>query len=383
MTDGAALIGLDPLTGGALRVSHSSGTITDIETLPPDAAAPDVYLSPGLIDIQVNGYAGYDLNAGVVTVGTVVGLVQSLRPVGTLVFMPTLVTASEGFLLDTLSTIATARRSDPDLAHAMPRIHIEGPWISAEDGARGAHAAEHVRPPDIAEFERWQRAAGGIIGMVTLSPHYEQAPAVTAELVARGVVVAIGHTTASDAQIEAVIRAGAQLSTHLGNGIAMTLKRHPNPIWTQLGHDKLQASLIADGFHLAPSVFRSILRAKGLERTILVSDSARPAGLPPGQYHSHAGLLELTPEGRLGIAGTEYLAGSGVNLAQCVARAVNMGSISLAEALSLATRNPGRLLNIGGRLAIGASADLLTFRWTEQAPTLEIVNVVANGKSVQ
>jgi len=94
-------------------------------------------------------------------------------------------------------------------------------------------------------------------------------------------------------------------------------------------------------------------------------------------------LLELTPEGRLGIAGTEYLAGSGVNLAQCVARAVNMGSISLAEALSLATRNPGRLLNIGGRLVIGASADLLTFRWTEQAPTLEIVNVVANGKSVQ
>lgn len=383
MHDEATLIGLDPLTGEALGVTYSGGVITAIEPLPQDASAPNLYLSPGFVDIQVNGYAGHDLNAGVVTIDVIRALVHSLRAVGTLVFLPTLVTASEDFLLKTLSTIAAARRLDPDLAHAMPRIHIEGPWISAEDGARGAHAAEHVRSPDIAEFERWQRAAGGIVGMVTMSPHYEQAPAVTAELVARGVVVAIGHTAANDTQIEAVIRAGAQLSTHLGNGIAMTLKRHPNPIWTQLGDDKLQASLIADGFHLAPSVFRSILRAKGLERTILVSDSARPAGLPSGRYHSHAGLLELTPEGRLGIAGTEYLAGSGVNLAQCVARAIDMGKISLAEALSLATRNPGRLLNRGGRLAIGAPADLLTFRWTERAPTLEIVNIVANGKSVQ
>jgi len=382
MHDEAALSGLDPATGEALRVSYANGRITAVEQLPEDAVVPGVYLSLGLIDIQVNGYAGHDLNSGRVTVDEVVALADALRAVGTLVFMPTLVTASEGSLLAALSTIAAAREQDADLAHAMPRIHIEGPWISSEDGPRGAHPPEYVRPPDMAEFDRWQRASGGIIGMVTLSPHYEQAPHATAALVAQGITVAIGHTAASDTQIDAVVRAGACLSTHLGNGIAGTLRRHPNPIWTQLGDDRLQASLIADGFHLAPSVFRSMLRAKGLDRTVLVSDSAQPAGLPPGRYGGVGGMVELTAEGRLGIVGTEYLAGSGMNLAQCVARAIDMGPICLGDALLLGTRNPGRFLAGRGRLEVGAPADLITFRWVEGALTLEIVDIVANGKAV-
>lgn len=382
MHDEAALSGLDPVTGRALRVSYCDGVITAIEPVSPDGVAPGVYLSPGLVDIQVNGYAGYDLNSGAVTIDSVVALVQALRAVGTLVFAPTLVTASPGFLIDTLSTIAEARRRNADLAHAMPRIHIEGPWISSEDGPRGAHPLEHVRPPDIAEFERWQRASSGIIGMVTLSPHYQQAPSVAAALVARGVTVAIGHSAANDVQIDAVVSAGASLSTHLGNGIASTLQRHPNPIWTQLGDDRLHASLIADGFHLAPAVFRSMLRAKGLGRTVLVSDSSQPAGLPPGRYGGVGGTVELTGEGRLGIVGTEYLAGSGMNLAQCVARAISMGGIGLGDALLLATQNPGRFLGGIGRLEVGAPADLISFRWAEGATTLEIVDIVANGRAV-
>jgi N-acetylglucosamine-6-phosphate deacetylase len=383
MHDEAALSGLDTVTGKAVRVSYRDGAMSAIEPLLPDAVPPELYLSPGLIDLQVNGYAGHDLNSGAVTVDSVVALVHALRAVGTLVFTPTLVTASPGSLLDTLSAIAEARRRDADLAHAMPRIHIEGPWIASEDGPRGAHPPEHVRPPDSAEFERWQQASGGIIGMVTLSPHYQQAPAVTAALVARGITVAIGHTAANDAQIDAVVSAGASLSTHLGNGIASTLQRHPNPIWTQLGDDRLHASLIADGFHLAPAVFRSMLRAKGLGRTVLVSDSAQPAGLPPGRYDGVGGTVELTGKGRLGIVGTEYLAGSGMNLAQCVARAISMGGIGLGEALLLATRNPGRFLGGYGRLEVGAPADLISFRWAEGATTLEIVDIVANGKAIR
>lgn len=382
MHDRAELSGLDPVSGKALRVSFADGAITAVEPLPRNSVAPDIYLSPGLIDIQVNGYAGHDLNSGEVRGEDVVGLVDALRRVGTLVFMPTLVTASETSLLDRLSTIARARQMHDDLAHAMPRIHVEGPWIAREDGPRGAHPAEHVRPPDMAEFERWQRACGDIIGMVTLSPHHAEAPAATAALVARGVTVAIGHTSASDAQIDAVVRAGASLSTHLGNGIASTLPRHPNPIWTQLGDDRLRASLIADGFHLSPAVFRSMLRAKGQAGIVLVSDSAQPAGLPPGRYGGVGGTVELSAEGRLGIVGTEYLAGSGMNLAQCVARAITMGAVSLGEALSLATQNPGRLLGNRGRLDVGAAADLIAFRWVEGAATLEIKDVVANGRVV-
>jgi N-acetylglucosamine-6-phosphate deacetylase len=249
------------------------------------------------------------------------------------------------------------------MARAMiAGIHAEGPAIAPEDGPRGAHPAAHVRAPDLAEFARWQAASGGRVRMVTLSPHWPETAGFIAALVAQGVHVALGHTGASPACITAAVDAGARLSTHLGNGAAAMLPRHPNLIWAQLADDRLTATLIADGHHLPADTLRVFLRAKELARAVLVSDSAAPGGCAPGVYRSAIGAeAELSADGRLSMRGTPYLAGAARSLSENVAMAMAMAGLSLAEALALATRNPARFAGGGGVLEPGARADLIRF----------------------
>ena len=371
--------GRDPATGRSLAVTVEAGQIAAIAGGP---AGETAWLSPGLVDLQVNGFAGHDLNSGELTAETVVQLVAVLRARGVTTFLPTLITAPEASIVAALRAIAAARAADPLVAHAIPAVHVEGPHIAPEDGPRGAHPRDQVRPPDLAEFDRWQAACGGLVGLVTLSPHHAEAPAYVRALTARGVHVAIGHTQASDAEIRAVVEAGAALSTHLGNGIAAVLPRHPNPIWTQLAEDRLTASFIADGHHLPAEVFKAMLRAKGLDRAVLVSDAAAPGGLPPGFYDQPiGGRVELTADGRLGVPGTPFLAGAARPLAQDVALAIGMAGISLADALRLATANPGRFVGGRGVLAVGAPADLIRFRWAPGDQDLAIETVLVLGEA--
>src|SRR5262249_8138444 len=156
--------------------------------------------------------------------------------------------------------------SDADLAAAVPGLHVEGPYLSPEDGPRGAHPLEHIRPPDWDEFQRFLEAAGGRIRLLTLAPEAEAALPFIERLPAAGIVVAIGHTGADPETIHAAVRAGARLSTHLGNGAHSMIRRHPNYIWEQLACDDLTASVIADGHHLPASVLKCFARVKGAER---------------------------------------------------------------------------------------------------------------------
>src|SRR5207244_4307325 len=182
-------------------------------------------------------------------------------------------------------------------ARPLPARHREGPDLSPEDGPRGAHPRQHIRPPDWDEFRRLQDAAGGLIRLVTLAPEHDGALPFIEKLVAAGVVVSLGHTAASGACIRAAAKAGARLSTHLGNGAHAILPRHPNYIWEQLAADELWASIICDGHHLPPSVARCIVRVKTPARTILTSDAGSLAGLAPGHYHEWGQELEVRPEG--------------------------------------------------------------------------------------
>jgi N-acetylglucosamine-6-phosphate deacetylase len=372
------ITGRDPATGRSLAVSIAEGRITAIDDGP---AGETAWLSAGLVDLQVNGFAGIDLNSPHLAQAGVARLAAALRTCGVTSFLPTLITASEAAITAALAAIADARRADPLVAHAIPAVHVEGPHIAPEDGPRGAHPREHVRPPDLAEFERWQKACGGLVGLVTLSPHDEGAADYIRALTARGVHVAIGHTNASSRQIAAAVDAGATLSTHLGNGIAAMLPRHPNPIWSQLADDRLTATFIADGHHLSAEVFRAMLRAKGLERAVLVSDATAIGGLQVGIYDQPiGGLVELTADGRLGVVGTPYLAGAARPLKQDVALAIEMAAITLADALRLATINPGRFVGGHGRLAAGQPADLIRFGWSPGDTDLAIDTVVVLGR---
>ncbi len=174
--------------------------------------------------------------------------------------------------------------------------------------------------------------------------------------------------------------AGATLSTHLGNGVAATLPRHPNLIWAQLAEDRLTATFIADGHHLPDDTLKAMLRAKGLDRAVLVSDAVALGGMPPGIYDQPiGGRVELTPEGRLGVVGTPYLAGAARPLIDGVAVAMRAAGLTLAEALRLATSNPGRFAGGRGVLAVGQPADLMRFRWSPGDPALAIERVWVRG----
>ena len=373
--------GTDPVTGRGIAVSIEDGLIAAIE---PADATGERFLSPGLVDLQVNGYAGIDLNSGRLTVEEVIALGEKLLGHGVTSFAPTLITAAEESICQAAGVIAKARKSSEMLRRMIPFIHVEGPSISPEDGPRGAHPVEHVRPPDSAEFRRWQAASGGLVGLVTVSPHWPEAPAYIAEITAQGVHVSIGHTAATPEQISAAIAAGARLSTHLGNGAAATLPRHPNFIWTQLDSDELTASFIADGHHLPPETLRVMLRAKGLDRSILVSDVVSLGGMPPGRYTPPiGGSVDVLPDNRINVAGTPYLAGAGVTLDRNVAIAVGMTGLTLGDILPLATRNPGRFAGKQrGRLDVGAPADLVCFRWQKGDPALDIQQVFLGGERV-
>jgi N-acetylglucosamine-6-phosphate deacetylase len=367
------LTGRDPATGQSLAITLEGDRIVRVDPGPKDETH---WLSHGLIDIQVNGYAGHDVNAPNLDVATISALSRALRATGVTTFLPTLITASEQSLLHGLRTIAQARVEDVLAARMIAGVHIEGPHLSPNDGPRGAHPREHIRPPDLAEFHRWQEASGGLVRLVTLSPHFEEAPAYAAALTQQGTRVAIGHTDASPDQIRAVIDAGACLSTHLGNGAAATLPRHPNFIWTQLADQRLSASFIADGFHLPADTLKVMLRAKGFDHSIFISDTAAIGGLSPGVYDTPVGgRVELTDQGRLGVQGTPYLAGAAKTLAEDVAMAIQLANLSLHQALIMATRNPARLLGLTGTLEMGSNADVIRFRWQEGDDRLHVDEV--------
>ena len=371
------LNGLDPRTGRGLSVVVADGRILRVDESPDQQ---DCYLVPGFIDLQVNGCAGYDLNAGEISEETLTGLADAMLRGGVTCFAPTLITASEESLLNRIRVVAEARRIHSKVAACVPFLHMEGPHISPLDGYRGAHPAEFVRAPSIAEFHRWQDVSGGLVGMVTLSPHFDESSEYIEALVKRGVHVAIGHTHASPEQIRSAVDAGASLSTHLGNGIAQQIARHSNPIWSQLSDDRLTATFIADGHHLPADALKAMLRAKGIGRSILVSDLVALSGMPAGVYDSPVGgRVELRPDGRLCVFGSELLAGSTTPLAQCVGQVVRGAGIPLADAIAMVTENPGRYVGGRGRLSVGARADLVRFRWNNE---LVVEEVWADGKCV-
>ena len=370
-----SITGRDPHTGHTIEVVVRDGIIAAINDV---ASADAVWISAGLVDLQINGYQGFDLNADDLTPETVIGLARSVLATGVTAFLPTIITASEEKIIACLGAIAAARRLDPALQHMIPGVHVEGPHLSPEDGPRGAHPREHIRPPSIAEFDRWQSSSGDLVKLVTLSPHFEEAPGYIAALHRRGVLISIGHSRASAEQICAAVDAGATLSTHLGNGVDDPLPRHPNLLWTQLAEDGLTAMFIADGHHLPDDTLKVMLRAKGLDRSILVSDAVALGGMPPGLYETPVGgLVELSANGRLSLRGTRFLAGSVVPLKDAVAH-VAANLLTLGDSLQLATQNPARLLGRAGKLEIGAPADLIRFTW-ERGGEFKVESVMLQG----
>jgi len=350
---------LDVAGGKISRVVPYAGRVEDSDGCP--------WVAPGLVDIQINGYEGHEFSSLSLTPEKVTEIVRTYDSFGLTRCCPTLFTQSFEVLRHALETIGAACESSPEVARRIAGIHVEGPYLSKEDGPRGAHPLEHCRRPDWDEFQRLQEAAGGRIRIHTMSVEFDESPAFIERLVASGVVVAIGHTSADSAHIRAAVDAGARISTHLGNGSHAMIRRHPNYIWDQLAEDRLTATLIVDGHHLPPQVVKTFIRAKTPQRCILISDISGLAGLPLGLHQANHGDVEILSGGRLVVAGQrQILAGASLPIGTGVANVMQFAGVSLEEAVQMATAWPARALGIApGGLAPGDPADLVLFDLVE------------------
>ncbi len=324
----------------------------------------DLIIAPGLIDLQVNGYNGIDLNGSGLTTADIELLTYNICKDGVTSYFPTVITGSSHKIESLLRVIDSACKDLPFVNACIGGIHLEGPFISSDDGPRGAHPKEFVKAPDWDLFCRWQKAAGGRIRIITLSPEWPGSVEFIAKCTANGVTVSIGHTAANPEQIRQAIEAGASMSTHLGNGSHLMMHRHANYIWQQLASDHLWASVIADGFHLPKALLKVFLRAKQ-NKSILVSDATYFTGFAPGEYESPiGGRVRLEANGRLSMArNAELLAGSAKSLLCCVNYLVNQKIVSLSDAWDMASVRPMSLLmekTMDG-LQVGERADLVLF----------------------
>ncbi len=363
------------------RVSRPVQTAQESRPTSSDRSAS--WVAPALFDLQINGCAGISFNSPKLTVAGIRQVVLECRRHGIAGLCPTLVTAPADALLHGFRTLCQACARDPEMDRALPCFHLEGPYISPEDGPRGAHPRSQVRPPSWDEFQRLQEAAGGRIRLVTLAPEAEGTLPFIERLSAARVVVAIGHTAANRTQIRSAIAAGARLSTHLGNGSHALLPRHENYVWEQLAADELWASVIADGHHLPPAVLKCLLRVKTPARTILTCDASSLAGMPPGRYREWDQELEVLPGGKVVVPGTSYLAGSGVFTDACLGQVLQDTGVSLQDALDMAGARPRQLLGLPAvELAEGAPADLVLFDWTPGQP-FQVRTTIVAGRATE
>ena len=300
----------------------------------------------GLVDLQVNGYRGVNFSDINLTRDDFVQACRGVLEAGTTAFLPTLITSATEVYEHNLPIIATALEGE-EFRGRLLGVHIEGPFISAQEGARGAHHPEWTRKPDIAFLDKLIGWGRGKVKLLTVSAELEGADNLARHATNRGITVSLGHQMATDEDLCRLVRAGAGSLTHLGNGVPAMLARHENPIWAGLANDDLVAMIIPDGHHLPAPVLKTIIRAKGVERCVVVSDASSLSGLRPGTYDFLGEKVVLEENGRLYDPDTGYLAGSASTMAECMNYLARLNVVSPDELVVMGFDNPLKLIGLG------------------------------------
>ena len=331
------------LDGKAYRLNINGGKVVGLD--PCEEYEEDLYFSPGLIDIQVNGYGGVDYSGDFDNEGLTF-VCHEMRKRGVFQHFPTIVTRPQNVILRNIRKIIDLRKKNMKIHESITGIHIEGPYISAEDGPRGAHDLRYVRAADIHELDEWIEASEGNIKIITIAPEVENALEFISYASSKGIICSIGHTNADLRCIEAAVQAGAKLSTHLGNGCNKLVDRSDNLINAQLSQDSLWASFIADGLHIPLYALKAFLRSKTFERSIIISDMAPVAGLPATKIKWGNLEVENCPDGAVRLYGSPYLAGAGSFLLDNINNLIESIGIPMNIAFSMVTTNPTNLFGL-------------------------------------
>lgn len=364
----------DILTGSLCILDDQHGIRPTAIKIPKNEVMQIPYCGLGLIDLQVNGVAGVDFNEKGLTLGAVRKAVNALLKKGVTGFFPTLITNDPEIISQNLKIIDQSCKEDALINSCILGIHLEGPFISSLEGAKGAHPEKHIQKPSWELVEQFQKASGGRIKLITLAPELEGAEALIKKCVQENILISIGHSNATATEIDVAIKAGASLSTHLGNAVPIMLPRHPNILWDQLANDALYVSLIADGFHLDPSFLKVVLKVKG-EKAFLISDSTKFCGMEPGAYQSPIGEEVILEEnGRLAMKyGKGLLSGAARNLIEGVEYLVKNELLELPEAWRMASEIP---MSFAG---LKSKNDWLVFK-LENGNSLKIDKVFKQGE---
>jgi N-acetylglucosamine-6-phosphate deacetylase len=319
-------------------------------------------VSPGFIDVQVNGYAGISFTDADLKTEGVSEATIGLWKEGVTTYLPTIITADGPTIRANLKVLSKSLEDDK-LAKTIPGFFLEGPYISPHDGFRGAHNAAYVRDPDWDEFQSFIDAADHKIIKTTVAPESKGAMEFIDQCRKAGIVVAIGHHNGSADQIHEAAQRGAWISTHLGNGCANMIHRHNNPLWAQMADDRLTPTIIADGFHLNGDELSVFYKVKGPHNLMLISDITKLAGLPPGEYDWNGKTVLLTPEGKLRLPDLDVLAGASFSIRKGIGNMMKFTGCSLEEAIQMASSNQARLFgwNDRGKIEVGRRADLVLF----------------------
>lgn len=341
----------------------------------------ELFVAPGLIDIQINGYAAVDFSGENLSIDGIRKVALALWKEGITTFFPTIITNSDERISQNFTILAQAIEQE-DIGLSIPGFHLEGPYISAEDGYRGAHLKEWVREPDINELQKYLDASQNNIIYLTLAPEIPGALEMIEFCVSQGIRIGIGHTGASAQQITAAADAGATISTHLGNGCANLIHRHDNPLWPQLADDRLLPSLIVDGFHLRHEEVKTFVKVKGADNIFLISDALDLAGMPAGEYWAGGKKVVMTKEGMLKYPEQNVLAGASMPVRRGVENMIKFTQCSLPEAIHMASKNPAHhfTLQNRGEILPGKRADLILFEFKDGE--IKIKKTVLAGKVV-
>ncbi|MDY7009135.1 MAG: N-acetylglucosamine-6-phosphate deacetylase [Planctomycetota bacterium] len=308
-------------------------------------------VGPGLVDLQINGYAGTSFNHPPedINVETLRPAFEKMRRRGVVAILATVGTAPMDEMLAGIRRITSLRKQDSLLASMIAGFHIEGPMISSEDGPRGAHEAEYIIAPNDAPgfLDDLQDASGGTIRIFTLAPELPGAMELIARADAAGIVVALGHLNADAGSIDRAVRAGAKMCTHLGNGSHAMLPRLDNYVQYQLADDRLAASFIADGHHVPFPTLKNFIRAKTPQRSVLITDAIIAADMPPGYTYGHGRRVrKVDPDGAVRLPGTPYLAGSALTLDMAVVNTFRNCDVPFETAWAMASTQPAELVGL-------------------------------------
>jgi N-acetylglucosamine-6-phosphate deacetylase len=347
----------EKIDSGAVLISGNkilSAGLANKINIPPDARifdAQGMSIAPGLVDVHTHGLMGHDnMGTGLAEV------IRALPAYGVTSFMATTLTLPRSEVVEALETMSEILSSPPPGANCLG-IHLEGPHLSPK--RPGMATADWVYPLSVDDFQALQKAADGYIKMITFAPEDGNAMETIPVLLAGGVVPVLGHSDATFQQVEQAVRLGLNHATHTYNAMRPLQHREPGAVGGVMYFDEIYAELIGDGVHVHPAAMQILLRVKGLDKVVLISDSAPLAGLPDGEYEwEHKPVLVrqgrcVLPDGTL--AGAHELLDTGVR------NLVKLLGLPLEKALVPATRTAADSVGARhkGRIEPGCDADIV------------------------